>query len=468
MKVLIIGAGKLGSKIASAMHLENIDVTLMDNNPKIIERINEHLDVLTIVANGLDVNALKDINIETFDYLLAATTSDATNAVICTFAKKLGCKKTISRIRNPEYMDQLDFIKAELGIDKILNPDLAMAKTISKYLLKNLYFFSGEFASGKVKMIDFKIGHNHDFVGKRIMELNGFKKLLITAISREGSLLIPDGSTELKDNDIIHVIGRESDIFALAKKFKLQGNEKKIKNAMILGGGNVGYYLAKELAKSKVAVTLIEQNRQKTQKLAEQLDHVLIIDGDGTDITLLEEENIGQMEAFISVTGYDEQNLLMALMAKQYGVEKTIAKVSRQNYTKIIDKLDLDVALNPVNITASNILKYIRGGKVASISLLLGGEGEVTEIIVPPGMPYIGKPLAEIKFPKKIIIGAIIHDNKVIIPDGSSIIQENDRIVVFSLAEDFKQLKALFSKGKGGFLDELRNRGKNTGIYTDH
>jgi trk system potassium uptake protein TrkA len=458
-----VGAGKLGVKLAEAMTVENMDVTLVDSDAKVIERINEHLDVLTLVASGISVTMLKEMNIEEYDIIVATTENDETNVVICTFAKKLGCNQTIARIRNPEYTEQLNFVRHELGIDLIINPDLATASSIAKYLLKNVMFYTGDFADGKVKMIDFKISYKSAFVGKRLFQLEDFDSLIITAISRDGNLIIPDGNTEVQAEDVVHIIGKQDDLFKLSKKHKLIGNDKHVDKVMIIGGGNVGYYLAKELSLAKVSTTLIEQDRARAMKLAETLEHVLIINGDGTDVNILEEENIDQMDAFIGTTGYDEQNLLMALMAKQYGVGKCIAKVSRKNYTKIIDKLDIDAALNPVNITASNILKYVRGGKVISVSLLLGGDGEVTEIIATNDMPYLDKPLKDLNLPKGIIIGAIIHRGDVIIPKGSSIIRANDRIVVFSLAEDTENLKKLFTPGKRGLFSELWNRNKGVG-----
>ena len=466
MKLMIVGAGKLGVKLAEAMTVENMDVTLVDSDAKVIENINEHLDVLTVVASGISITMLKEMNIEEYDIIVACTENDETNAVICTFAKKLGCNQTIARIRNPEYTEQLTFVRHELGIDLIMNPDLATATSISKYLLKNVMFYSGDFADGRVKMIDFKCSYKSTFVGKKLFELEDFDKLIITAISRQGTLIIPNGNTEIAADDVVHIIGKEEDLVKLSKNHKLISPDTHVDNVMIIGGGNVGYYLAKELSKARVGVTLIEQDRTRALKLAETLDHVLIIHGDGTDVNILEEENIDQMDAFIGSTGYDEQNLLMALMAKQYGVKKCIAKVSRRNYTKIIDKLDIDAALNPVNITASNILKFVRGGKVLSVSLLLGGDGEVTEIIATPDMPYLGKPLKDLHLPKGLIIGAIVHKGEVIIPKGTSIIRPNDRIVVFSLAEDTENLRKLFIPGKRGLFSELWNRDKGARDYT--
>ncbi|HSH36972.1 Trk system potassium transporter TrkA, partial [Schnuerera sp.] len=418
MKVMIVGAGKLGYRLAEAMNNEDIDVTLVDVNFKTLERINDHLDVLTVAANGIEIAKLKELNIDTYDLLVAATNSDETNTLICTLAKKLKCKKTIARIRDPEFIEQLDFVKTEMGIDHIINPDLTTAIEIKRYLCKTYNFYSGDFARGKVSMVDFHLTKGHSFVGKKLMELEGLEGLLITAISREGDLIIPDGSTRLMAEDVIHVIGKSSNINRLGQLFGINMNKKESKKVIILGGGNVGYYLAQRLEKSSMNVTVIEIDKKRCQYLAENLSRTLIIHGDGTDIDLLEEEDLASYDTFIGATGYDEQNLLMALVAKQLGVGKTIAKISRPNYAHVVDKLDVDIALNPVNITVSNVLKFIRGGKVVSVSLLLGGEGEVTEIIASKDMSIVGKPLYQLGLPKGIIIGAIVHKGEVIIPNG--------------------------------------------------
>lgn len=465
MKVIIVGAGKLGIKLAESMVFENMDVTVMDTNAKILDRVNEHLDVLTVTANGIDIRALKEINISEYDLLVASTDSDETNTLICTLAKKLGCEQTIARIRNPEYMAQLDFIKTGLGIDHTINPDLATANSIERYLLKSYGFYSGDFVNGKVQMVDFNIYNNEYFVGKKIMELKGFENLLVTAISRNGVIIIPNGSTEILEGDIIHIIGKSEEIEKISKLFKDAYRKKKVQNVMILGGGNIGYYLADKLSKSKIQVTLIEQDKKRCEELTEKLDDVLVIHGDGTDLPLLEEEHIGSMDAFIGTTGFDEENLLMALMAKQAGVGKAVAKISRPNYAKIVDRLNIDAAVNPVYITASYILKYIRGGKVVSVSLLLGGDGEVTEIIVDKNLPIINKSLRELNLPKGIIIGAIVRDGKVFVPKGDSVIKPKDRIVVFCLTEDLPSLKMFFTDSKGGIFSELWNRTKGSRIH---
>ena len=462
MKVIVVGAGKLGYKLAESMVSEDIDVTVIDNNPKVIDFVNEHLDVLTVLANGIDINILKQLDIGQYNLLVASTDSDETNTLICSLAKKLGCEKTIARIRNPEYMEQLDFIKVEMGIDHIVNPDLSTAQVIEKYLLKNYSFNSGDFASGKVQMIDVNIEHTQDFIGKKLMDLENFDGLLITAISRDGDIIIPDGSTELLANDTIHVIGKSDRIKDLNNKFNQDITKKQIERVMILGGSNIGFYLAQKLSKLNITVTLVEKDKERCQELSEILNDVLIIHGDGTDIHLIEEERISSMDAFVGVTGYDEENLLTALMAKQSGVLKSVSKISRQSYTKIIDRLGIDAAFNPIYITASNILKYIRGGKIVSVSLLIGGDGEVTEIVIGKELPVVGKTLEQLELPRGIIIGAIVHNGKVTIPNGKSVIQANDRIVVFCLTEDLPTLKMFFKPHKGGVLNELWNRAKSS------
>jgi trk system potassium uptake protein len=458
MKVLIIGAGKLGVRLAKVMDAEQFDVTLVDRNPKKVESINEQLDVLTLEGNGVDISFLKEIKASSFDLVVATTESDETNIVVCDFVKKLGCKKTIARIRGLEFSDQIEFLKETVGIDLIINPDLSTADMIAKYLLRDITYYIGEFASGRVRIVDFNIKNSQKFVGKKIMDLDDMTGLLITSVARENELLIPGGDTVLETNDTIYLMGSIETIDVFTKKYKLNGTRKAIENVMIIGGGNIGMYLARKLSKAKVHVKLVEQDRSRIQMLTEMLEHVLIIQGDGSNINLLEQEELENMQAFVTVTGIDEVNLLVALIAKQYGIEKCIAKVSRDNYAKIINNLPIDAAINPLNISVSRILKFVRGSRIESISLLLGGEGEVSELIVSKDMPFINKPLAKVNLPKGVLIGAIIHDGVVSIANGQSVIREGDRIIVFCHSSKVAQFKNIFIQKKEGRFGEIQNR----------
>ncbi len=442
------------------MVTEDIDVTVMDKSSNKINRLNEQIDCLTIVANGIDIKSLQEIGIESYDYIIACTDSDDTNTLICTLAKKLGCHNTIARIRNPEYSDQLEFIKKEMGIDIVVNPDLATADVIETYLLKSYSFYSGDFADGRIQMVDFNIGTADEFIGKKLKDLENFDGLLITSISRDGQIIIPNGNTELLPWDTIYVIGKSNDILRLGDIFKDDASNRKVERVMIMGGSNTTVYLAKSLQELGIAVTIVEIDRDRCQELTELLDDALIIHGDGTDIHLLEEENLHSMDAFIGLTGFDEENLLMSLMAKHMGVPKAIGKISRPNYNKIIDRLGIDAAFNPVFITASNILKIIRGGKVISVSLLIGGKGEVTELVIGKGALITDKSLGELKLPPGIIIGAMVHENEVIIPNGNTVIHEGDRIIVFCLTDDLPTLKNLIRPSRSNIFKDLLNLNK--------
>lgn len=463
MKVMVVGAGKLGYKLAESMVSEGIDTTVVDKDVDVIEMVHEHIDVFTVKGNGMDIELLKELDIKSYNLLVAVTSNDEANALICSLAKKLGCKKTVARIRERSYMKQVDFIKSELGIDYIVNPDLATAIAIERLLVKSHTFHIGGFSSGKVRLIDFNIESMEDFVGKKLMEIDIFKgELLIAAISRDGELIIPNGNTQLRKNDIIYVIGKSSCIEELAERFSEGLDRREIERVMVLGGSNIAYYLAERLARQHIDVTIIEKNKNKCIELSEVLDDALVIHGDGTDIHLLEEERLFDMDAFVGVTGFDESNLLMGLMAKQSGVPRAISKISRDNYIKIIDRMGIDAALNPIYIAASNILKLIRGGKILSVSLLLGGDGEVTEVILDKDLPILGKSLNDLHIPEGIIIGTIVRDGQVIIPNGETILKENDRVVVFSLTEDMPNLRKMFYiyRKEGGRFSELWHRSK--------
>lgn len=460
MRIIIVGAGKLGYKLAEALLIGDTHVTMVDIDAKVLERINDHLDVLTVKANGVQIEALKELNINNCDLIIAVTSSDETNMIICSVAKKLGCKCTIARIRNPEYAQQLEFFKSEMKIDYVVNPELAIANEIMRCLLKRYALHTDEFAKGKVSMFDFSISNLPDYIGKRVADLGHVEDLLIVAVSRQGDIIIPHGGTVLQEGDVIYVVGKKDSINQLATMCKGNIERKYVKRVMILGGGKIGYYLTQKLTQLGVYVKIIERDKDRCKYLSERLDNTLVIYGDGTDINLLEEEDMSSMDAFVGVTGYDEENLLMSLMAKQSGVEKVIAKVSRSSYVHVIEKLGIDIALNPVNITASEIMKFIRGGRVVSISLLLQGQAEVTEIIAKENMKIIGTPIAELGLPKGVIIGAIVRQGKVIIPKGNTVIQSNDRMVIFCLLSGIPALELFFNPERGGLFSELWSRNK--------
>ncbi|NLM38385.1 MAG: Trk system potassium transporter TrkA, partial [Firmicutes bacterium] len=295
--------------------------------------------------------------------------------------------------------------------------------------------------------------------------LENINDMLITSINRNGEIIIPDGSSTILEHDIIYVIGKRDSINQLAKRYKASLPTKYIRKVMVLGGGRIAYYLGKRLGEMGISVKIIEQDRERCDYLSEELSNVLIICGDGTDINLLKEEDLSSMDAFIGATGFDEENLLMTLMAKQVGVKKVIAKVSKPSYAKIIENLGVDIALSPIDITASEILRIVRGERFVSVSLLFGGQAEVNEIVADSCMPITGKRISEMGLPKGVIIGAIEHKGRVVVPNGSSVINEGDRFVVFCMTSKLSVLDTFFACHRGGLFNELRNHSKGFGKH---
>lgn len=456
MYVIIVGAGKLGYQLAESFTQGQNNVAIVDIDDNALLRVSNHIDLLTVKANGLQLTVLDELDVKNADLLISVTSSDETNMLISIMAKKLGCKRVIARIRNPEYGNQMEFAKNKLEIDYIANPELETAKEIAKYLLKGEAIHMEDFARGKVVMADFRINALKNMEGKRLRELDIAKSVLIVAILRDGEMIIPHGDTELISGDIIYVIGEKESISNFSKCCGAPVEKKHVKKAMILGGGKAAFYLARKLIASGVSVKIIERDKERCKYLVEELNNALVIHGDATDQQLLMEENITDMDALILLTGYDEENLLLSLLGKKYGIRKVIPKVSRPNYVPIIEQLGIDVAVNPILITASGILRYIQGGRVVSISMLLGGQAEVLEIIAPNNSKVVGVPLADLGLPKGIIIGAVVNNGKVIIPNGNTIINPGNRMVVFCLQSEVSSLDKFFYRTKGGLLDELQ------------
>lgn len=463
MKALVVGAGKLGYRLAASLIDEDYEVTVVDNNEDVIEYISNSLDVLSICANALDFGVLEELDISLFDYVIATTTNDEANVIVCTISKKLGAKYAIARVRDPEYRKHLDFISEELEIDKIINPDNATARSIVKYLMKRYQLYSDEFAGGKVSLVEFNIGNDPNFIGKRIMDIENINDLLISAISRNGDAIIPNGRTVLEENDVIILAGKSENIEIFDKEHTGVNKTKSLRSTMILGGGKTGLYLAMLLLKENIRVTIVEINRERCLELKEMVPGAEIINGDGTDIAILEEEMVHTYDAFVAATGIDEANLLMSLVAKQTGIYKSVAKISRTNYDKILDKLDIDAVFNTAYITAAEMLKEIRGKSSLSLHLLLNGQVECLELIIKERQLICGKALENLNLPEGILIIAVIRKNEMLVPNGKTVLEAGDRIILFAMHQVAPKMQKIFSS-EGKFKDALnsiRNRGSS-------
>lgn len=464
MRIAIIGAGKVGYQLVESLVKENHDILVVDTNQDVLDKINDNFDVLTKRGNGISSSLLKGLGIEGWDLFIAVTDSDEANIVACITSKKLGVKTAIARVRSPEYVVELDFMRSSLGIDYIINPEYATACEIIRLLLNTYASYAADFAKGQVRMSEIIIESTSVFAGKQIKDLKLPPGVVITAITRSGEVIIPNGFDYIMPDDTLYIMGEKSVVDRVAKNAGAHIVNNRVKNVMIIGGGRIGYYLAKGLEHLDINVKIIEQDLERCKELAEGLDNALVLHGDGTDLTLLKAENIEGMDAFLAVTGYDEENLMVSVLAKQMGAKKVIAKVSRSNYTSVLETIGIDNAVSPKLITASDILRIVRGGRIVSISLLIGGRAEVLEIIPQEGAPVLDKPLKELGIPKGIIFGAILRHGKVIIPNGDAVIKASDRVIVFTLDSRVDRVTQLFGCKRGGLgINEFVDSAKNAG-----
>ena len=449
MRIAIVGAGKLGLKVINALVGGDHAITVFDVNEAVLNKIGQQYDVMTVAGNAKQISLLKDRAIGNFDFLIACTDSDEQNIVIASFAKKLGCSKVIARVRDPEHMNQMDFIMETMNIDHIVNPDLSITKEIYKYLVEKYTLTNGIFSSGKVSLVQFKVQKYRKLVGLSMVEVSKvLPNMLVVAISRNGKIIIPHGKTVIDEHDTLYLIGEKSEIVELHKKVHEKGKYTNLQKVMIIGGGKTGYYLAGKLAEFGIAVKIIEKSKERCYYLSTHLDDVMVLHGDATDTSLLEEENLDEMDAFVAATGFDEENLLLALIAKQRGVEDVISKVSHQSYKDLIEKMGIDMALNPLDIVASTILRYVQGSKKVIASLLIQGQAEIMEIIASNDMKLANVPLKDVALPDGVLIAAIHRGQQVIIPNGDTRILADDKVTIFCLLTDIGELEKLFTSKK--------------------
>lgn len=458
MRVIVIGAGKVGYQISESLSRESFDVIVIEKDEQVIEKINDNLDVQTIKSNGFVSEPLKQLGVNKDDTVIAVTESDEGNMLACLSAKNLGAGTTVARIRNPEYTKDWAVTKEQLSIDYIINPERSTAYEISRMLTFSPAGIVEDFAKGMVQMVAVPIDDSVRLAQTQIRNFRDLGNILVAAIIRKGELIIPKGEDTIRSGDMIYIIGHKQEILRFCKN--IGKTPRRISNVMILGGGRISYYLAENLHYLGVSVKIIEMDPERCKELAEKLPNALIINGDGTDADLLKSEGIDQMDAFIALTGIDEENVLLSLLAKHLGAKKAISKVSRTNYVPLVETIGIDAAITPSMITASEILRFVRGGRVVSLFLLLGGEGEIVELDAQPGCDAAGSFIRDLDFPKDAIITTIIRKGKVIIPHGNDVINENDRIIILSRTEVVNRIRELFSskerKQKNGFWDNFK------------
>jgi len=448
MKIIIAGAGEVGFHLAKLLSYESQDITLIDNNRENLIYADTHLDIRTIKGDATSIAILKDAQVKNVDLFIGVTSSEATNITVCVLAKQLGAKRTIARISNTEFLEnkkEIGFVK--FGIDELISPEALAATEISQLLNQSAFSDSYEFENGELIMIGLNLSRTAIFVGKTVKEAAKiFPKLHFVpiAIQRFGTqyTLIPRGDTQFKEGDQVYFITVKSGVEEL---YKLTGKVKQtIKNVMILGGSKIGKKTARDLCRNNFNVKLIESDREKAFELADELPDTLVINSDGRNVELLEEENIHEMDAFISVTGNSETNIMSCLVAKSKGVKKTIALVENMDYFHLSHSIGIDTLINKKLLAANNIFRYIRKGEVVAMTKLNNMNAELLEFIVNPSSQVCNKKIKDLDFPRSAIIGGIVRDGEGLIALGDFVIRASDRIVVCCLSRSIKKVEKLF------------------------
>ena len=453
MKVCVVGIGKLGYSIALALLGGGNEVTIIDNDNERIQNAGSNLDAFTVQGDAIQIETLKGIDIASHDLIIAATEEDEKNMIICAFAKKLGCPKTMARVRSPEHVKQLQFIKDTIGIDRLLNPDFACAREIFKYLTQQEAIEGGLFVQDGIAILEFKADRMPDLVGQKIMDSRHYiEGMLIGAVSRNGKITVPNGSSVIEAGDTLYVVGLENDIYNLNGKLRAKKVEELPKRVMIAGGGKSGLFLAKMLEQKGISVKIIEIDYERCKELASELGSSMVLNGDASEIDVLMDEGLESMDAFVAVTGFDEENLLLSLLVRQHGVESVVAKVSRQTFIPVIKNLGTSAIINPQEIIANDVLASIRRSGIVLFSKLIHGQAEFREIQAEGSMPLTKKSLADLDIPEGIIILALRRGKSIIIPNGKTQIAAGDKVVILSLLSAGGELEALLTNGQKSIL----------------
>ena len=447
MQIIIVGCGNVGATLTEQLSKEGHNITVIDVDGRRVEAVANQYDVMGVVGNGASFSVQNEAGIEEADLMIAVTTSDELNMLSCLIARKAGGCSTIARVRNPIYNKEISFIKEELGLSMVINPEYAAACEIARLLKFPSAIKVDTFAKGRVELLKCKINEGSVLHGRPLTYLSAglHCEVLICTVQRGDEVFIPDGNFVLQEKDVISVVASSRKANDFFKKIGMATN--RIRTCMIIGGGETTYYLAKQLLSMGIGIKIIEQSKERCNELSELLPQAMVICGDGTERNLLQEEGLPKVHSFVSGTSMDEENIMLSLYAKSISNAKTITKVHRIDYDKIIDSLDLGSVLYPKNITADYILQYVRamqnsiGSNVETLYQLIEGKVEALEFRVNEQSRLVGVPLKELQLKDNLLIACINRKGVVITPGGQDSIQMGDTVVVVTTNQGFNDLK---------------------------
>lgn len=441
MRIIIVGCGKVGDLLTSYIASEGHDVVVVDTDQALIESVVNKYDVMGVVGNGASRAVQLEAGADKANLLIAVTASDELNLMCCIVARKLGARHAIARVRTPEYAEQVVFMRGEFGLSMAVNPEYDAAKEICRIIRFPAALKVDTFCKGRVDLVELKIGEGHPLCGRPLRELvTGLGvNVLVCAVKRGDDVIIPSGDFTPMAGDIVHITASHNDLVSFFKKLGI--SDKRIKSVMIVGGGNLAYHTAKILEASGIEVKLIERDTERAAQLAELLPKAMIINGDGTDSDLLLEEGIDGVDAAVSLTGIDEENIMISLFASKRNVDKVITKISRPSVMKLLAGIGLECVISPKSITANNILRYLRGLEHSDNSIIqtlykiVDDRVEALEFVASSGFDALGVPIKEMKIKKNILLACIMRENRIIYPHGDDTIELGDSVIVVARSE---------------------------------
>lgn len=439
MEIVVVGCGKIGSTIVASLVEEGHSVVAVDNDSTVLDGITNIYDVMTVCGSGTDCEILKEAGVSEAELVVAVTDSDEFNMLCCYLAKSMGAAHTIARIRNPEYnLNSLAFIKQELGLSLIINPEMLAAKEIHNIIKMPSALKIESFSGRRFEIIEMIIGEGSPLHNIRLMDIrNKFKaKFLVTVVQRDDNIYIPDGHFVLRSGDKIGLTGESGELLKLMRTLGLE--RKQSKNVMILGGSRTAYYLARLLGETGHRVKVIERNNSRCDELSDLLPKAVIINGDGAQQEVLEEEGLSTTDAFVSLTGMDEENILISIFASSMHVPKVIAKINRPELAVMAKNLGLDTMISARKIVADILVQYARalenslGSNIETLYKIMDENAEVLEFNVKADFKPVNIPLKELKLKEGILLGGIIRNRKSILPTGDDVIMTGDRVIVIT------------------------------------
>jgi trk system potassium uptake protein TrkA len=446
LKIIIVGAGEVGYHISQKLSEENQEVFLIDKDPEKIRRITENLDVQAILGSGTSPAMLRASGIKEADMLVAATDSDEVNLFACLLAKNLNPYiLKVARVRSPEYLEEKELFSQDfLGVDRIINPVSAMVEQIRSLMMVPGASDVVDFEEGRVKLIGITVKPDSPFVDRQLASIRGVEgKVLVGAIVRGEQVFIPRGEDTIRANDLVYLVVKGGDVpyeFGFFREGEKEGGR-----VIIVGGGVTGTALAAALERTKRNVKVIEKDLQKCTVLSEKLGKAIVLHGDGTDKDLLQEENIRDVDFMVAVTGDEENNVLISLLAKGLGAKKTITRINKLSYIPLVSAIGIDTVVSSRLSAVRAILQYIRRGRIISVAPLKGEHAEAIEAEALETSDIVNVALSKVKFPKGALVGAIVRGEEIIIPRGDSIIKPKDRLIILALQKVVPKLEKLLT-----------------------